>query len=122
MPTHRTGDVQQDPIRLKNLVNQAQDKLVAAGLRPAAAKELLRPVHNFEEDTLFWQNHSEGLALFISPNTFRFGHLPFRFAELVGPTVEGLPRRRLSGLQERHGPRWPIDHDKGGRLEHAPLP
>ena len=31
MPTHRTGDVQQDPIRLKNLVNQAQEKLVAAG-------------------------------------------------------------------------------------------
>jgi len=83
MPTHRTGDVQQDPIRLKNLVNQAQDKLVAAGLRPAAAKELLRPVHNFEEDTLFWQNRSEGLALFISPDTFRFGHLPFRFDELV---------------------------------------
>lgn len=83
MPTHRTGDVQQDPIRLKNLVNQAQEKLVAAGLRPAMAKALLEPVHNFEEDTLFWQNRSEGLALFISPDTFRFGHLPFRFDELV---------------------------------------
>ena len=86
MPTHRTGDVQQDPIRLKNLVNQAEEKMVAAGLRPAAAKVLLRPVHNFEEDTLFWQNRSEGLALFISPVTFRFGHLPFRFDEMVSVT------------------------------------
>jgi len=86
MPTHRTGDVQQDPIRLKNLVNQAQEKLVAAGMRPAAARELLRPVHNLEEDTLFWQNHSEGLALFISPSTLRYGHLPFRFNELVAVT------------------------------------
>jgi hypothetical protein len=83
MPTHRTGEVQQDPIRLKNLVNQAQEKLVAAGARPAAARELLKPIHNYQEDTLFWQNRSEGLAIFVSPDSFRFGHLPYRFDEMV---------------------------------------
>lgn len=83
MPTHRTGDVQQDPIRLKNMVNQAQEKLVIAGARPAAARELLKPIHNYEDDTLFWQNRSEGLAIFVSPSTFQFGHLPYRFDEMV---------------------------------------
>jgi hypothetical protein len=83
MPTHRTGDIQQDPIRLKNLANQAQEKLVAAGARPAAARELLKPIYNYVDDTLFWQNRSEGLAIFVSPDRFRFGHLPYRFDETV---------------------------------------
>lgn len=83
MPVQRTGDIQQNPIRLKNLVNQAQEKLVAAGARPAIARDLLKPIQNRLEDTLFWQGRRDGLALFISQNSFWSAHLPFPFAELV---------------------------------------
>ena len=42
MPTHRSGpEVQQDPVRLKNLLRQAEGRLVAApagGAAPMAAQ------------------------------------------------------------------------------------
>jgi hypothetical protein len=83
MPVRRTGEIPQNPIRLRNLVNQAQAKLTAAGARPADARELLKPVHNFMEGTLFWQHRREGLAIFISSHNFRYAHLPFPFDEAV---------------------------------------
>ena len=44
MPTHPAGDqIQQDPIRLKNLLNQAQEELMARGLRRPDAEALLQP-------------------------------------------------------------------------------
>ena len=36
VPTHRAGkEIRQNPIRLKNLVKQAEDQLVKEGTRPA---------------------------------------------------------------------------------------
>lgn len=83
MPVHRTGETQQDPIRLKNLLNQAEEKMAAAGGRPAAARALLQPVRDATQKSLFWQGRSDGLAVFASMNTVRWGHLPYRFEERV---------------------------------------
>jgi hypothetical protein len=43
MPAHRTGDVKQDPIRLKNLLREGEKQLADNGLRPKDARQLLEP-------------------------------------------------------------------------------
>lgn len=84
MPTHRAGpETQQDPIRLKNLLGKAEEDLIAAGLRPPEAQELLQPAEKLLHDGLFWQHQSDGLAMFLSPDLFRRYRLPFDFEELT---------------------------------------
>jgi hypothetical protein len=84
MPTHRLGpETQQDPIRLKNLLKQSEDRLRKTGLRGADAEKILEPAQRLLKDTVFWQHQSDGLAVFASPKTFHSYRLPFSFTELV---------------------------------------
>lgn len=84
MPTHRAGpETQQDPIRLKNLLAQAEECLLAAGLRTPEARQLLAPAHALLSDGLFWRYQSDGLAAFLAQDTFRYHRLPFELNELV---------------------------------------
>ena len=84
MPTHRSGpETQQDPIRLKNLIREAEERLIARGLRAPEAKELLGPAERLLRDGLFRQHQSDGLAMFLSLGVFHYYPLPFVFEELV---------------------------------------
>lgn len=86
MPTHRAGaggEVQQDSIRLKNLLKEAEEKLIQTGIRSPEAEELLEPAMKFLQDRIFWQYQDEGLALFFSQEIFRYYRLPIKFEELV---------------------------------------
>lgn len=84
MPTHRAGpETRQDPIRLKNLVTEAEEKLIAEGLRGPDARTLLQPAAALIEDHDFWQQQSDGLAIFISADLFRLYRLPLEFEELL---------------------------------------
>lgn len=84
MPTHRAGaETQQNPIRLKNLVKEAEQHLVAAGLRRPEAQARLEPVSNLVEDRPFWQSQSDGLAVFVSSAVDLHYRLPFDLEELV---------------------------------------
>jgi hypothetical protein len=67
LPTHRAGDPKdQDPIRLKNLIRQACERLVAEGLRDPEADAFLAPARALVEDDVFWRQATDGLAVFIS--------------------------------------------------------
>jgi hypothetical protein len=84
LPTHRLGpETRQDPIRLKNLLKQAEERLRNNGLRRADAEEILEPARKLLSDRVFWQHQSDGLAVFASPKTFHSYRLPFSFTELV---------------------------------------
>lgn len=84
MPTQRVGaEMQQNPIRLKNLVGQAEAELIGYGLRAPQARSLLEPARALVDDGLFWQEQSDGLALLLSPDFFRAYRLPLNFEELV---------------------------------------
>jgi hypothetical protein len=84
MATHRTGaEIQQDPIRLKNLLKEAEEALVTMGLRSPEAGELLEPAQELQADYEFWQHQSDGLAILISSGLFRAYRLPIEFEELV---------------------------------------
>ncbi len=82
LPTHRaTPEIQQDPIRLKNLLGEAEKRLSSNGLRAADARRLtdqadeLVGLHNFA------QQGSNGLAVFLAPDFFRHYWLPFTVDE-----------------------------------------
>lgn len=82
-PMERLGaETQQNPIRFKNLVRQAVEKLLVVGVNEQDAKELLQPIYELDNDD-FWQHQSDGLAIFLSPNQFRYYCLPIAFPELA---------------------------------------
>src|SRR5690606_15766891 len=82
MPTHRLGpETRQDPIRLKNLVATAEERLISGGLRAPKARALLEPAHTLIDDNDFWQQQRAGLALFLGPDLFRPFRLPFQLEE-----------------------------------------
>ena len=83
MPVQKKGSgIQENPIRLKNLLRSAEDRLVETGLRRPDARALLAPASELQKDGLFWQR-SDGLAMFISPGLFRYYRVPLDFKELV---------------------------------------
>ena len=84
MPTHPAGpEVRQDPIRFKNLVKEAETRLIDAGLEQKNAIALLEKSHELDTQE-FWEHKGEpGLAIFISDNIFRYYTLPIDFQELV---------------------------------------
>jgi hypothetical protein len=84
LPTHKFGrEQQQDPIRFKNLMTKAQKKLLDSGLRKPEVQELMRPAESLLDDKDFWQHQSDGLAVFLSPNSSQAFRLPSNFNELV---------------------------------------
>jgi hypothetical protein len=84
MPSHHAGpEIQQDPIRLRNLLTEAQRSLVERGLRSPEAGKLLGPAVDILKEVFFWRYQSNGLALFISPDFFRSYRLPIAFQEEV---------------------------------------
>jgi hypothetical protein len=85
MPAERAGaEIQQNPIRFKNLLRQAEDRLIEHGLRrPEAESLLLRARDELMMDETFWQFQSSGLAVFVSPELFVHFRLPIDFDEIV---------------------------------------
>jgi len=84
MPAHRAGEqTRQDPIRLKNLIREAEGQLEGMGLSARAAKELVAPIEKLLKDTFFWRHQSDGLAIFSSAGVFHYYKLPVSFDELV---------------------------------------
>jgi hypothetical protein len=103
MPTLRGGvQSQQNPIRFKNMLREAEERIVASGLRPPEAKELLEPAQKLLQDGPFWRQ-SNGIALFLSPKTYRYYRLPFDFEELlvVSDRFNVKPLLRLPATAER---------------------
>jgi hypothetical protein len=75
MPTVRAGDTQQNPIRFKNLLREAEKRLMEQGHlrqnRNGDAGDFLDPLRALTDDRDFWEHQQEGLALFRSSQVFR---------------------------------------------------
>jgi len=84
MPTHRGGvESQQDHIRFKNLLREAEERLLEGGLRSSQVKGFLEPAQKLLKDTSFWQNQIDGIAIFLCQDMFHYFRFPHRFKELV---------------------------------------
>ncbi len=84
LPTDPVGrDPQQNRIKLKNLLRQAEDQLKQTTLRPAEIEKLMSPVETLYNESMFWSHQQEGLAIFINRSLFRYYRLPISFEEVV---------------------------------------
>jgi len=84
MPTHRVGrEQQQDPIRLKNLLAEAEAKLLANGLRRLQVHKLMRPAEDLLWNGDFWRHQGDGLAIFTADGFFAVYRLPTAFEEML---------------------------------------
>jgi hypothetical protein len=88
LPTHRAGPdtrpyAEEDVIRWKNQLREAEQALRESGATPRETDELLAPARDRTDDVSFWQYQSEGLAAFAAPGQFRTFRVPLRFDPLV---------------------------------------
>jgi hypothetical protein len=82
LPTHRTSpDNRQDPIRLKNLVRQAAERLTGE-LGKREVEGVLRGIDQLA-DGIDHEHNLDGLALFVSAETVRAEKVPFTLPERV---------------------------------------
>jgi hypothetical protein len=84
MPTVRAGaEVQQNPIRFKNLLRNAGDRLSELGMRVPDIEDLLQPAQSILDDLDLWRGNSDGLAVFAASDQMKHYYLPASFDELV---------------------------------------
>ncbi len=84
MPTHRAApENRQDPIRLKNLLQRAEELLVEQGVRSADARDTLAPAAALVHDTMFWSQQQGGLGFYFWPHGFREFRVPIELPEKV---------------------------------------
>lgn len=94
MPTYKSArEAQQNPIRLKTLLNQAEDQLVKGEMTETEAESYLASARDLIDDEIFWQDQDQGLALFLDANELNIFNLPKQFKErsIVGDTFHITP-------------------------------
>jgi len=75
VPSHiKDGQRWQEPIHLKTMLQDAQQRLLAMDVSRADAEQMLAPALALLEDEAFWREPREGLAMFISASPDAFRH------------------------------------------------
>ncbi len=105
MPTFRTGrvDVQQNPIRLKKLLKEAEERLEKIGLKRTETDKYLQQAKALLDDSSFWVNMSDGLVVFLSLDYFRYFRLSIPLPEMavVGNRFQISPLLPLLATDQR---------------------
>lgn len=84
MPAVVAGQqTQQNRIRFKNLLREAEDQLRVRGMNEHEAESFLQAANRRLDDSRFWQHQRAGLAVFITEDQCREFRLPIEFEELV---------------------------------------
>jgi hypothetical protein len=129
LPTHVAGrEIRQDPIRLKNLLSSAAERLSAIWRKPEV-EEFLGPAEALVGDEEFWRHQQQGLAVFLARGFNRIHKLPITVPEetLLGehfhikpllPLLEDAGSFWLLTISAKHtrlyhGSRWEFAEDKG---------
>lgn len=83
-PTSRASvEVQHNPLRLRNQIREVENRLHLSNTASPHVESLLKPLHALLVDTEVWQHLDDGLAIFRSPNVFRFYRVPYSLNEQV---------------------------------------
>ena len=126
LPTHRHDPgIDQDRMRLRALLGEADASLDEVGLRRSERDTLLEPATRLLGDPLAWQHQDQGLAIFLATERSHRYQLPIAVPELIvvgerfhiHPLVELFAEERhvlvlaLSQRQARlfDATRWSVD-------------
>ena len=84
IPTHRAGKKvlnEEDSLVLKNQLKDVKEKLERKGLQNDVIDKMTAPVQKLIDDSGFWREQSDGLALFIAEDFYKKYTLPVYFKE-----------------------------------------
>lgn len=99
LPAHRAGnETVQDPLRLKNLLRDAEEDLVAGGMRTPDATSVLESARTLQADGAFWREGFDGLAIFLTPQTSRVFKTSHSFPEHMRLSSRFLVRPLIGAL------------------------
>ncbi len=94
IPTYRAGKAEEDKIRLKNALKEAEQQLAEKHEMPERqAEKYLAKGYELLDRSDFWKNLSDGLAIFLSADRFHTEIVPLDFDPhvSVGPTYRLYP-------------------------------
>jgi hypothetical protein len=84
MPTEHQGqETDKNRIRFKNLLKEAEHRLLAKDIRTPAVRSLIQPAQDLLERPGFWRHQSQGLAVFFTSESFDYYRLPLPLDELL---------------------------------------
>ena len=84
LPTSRGGvESQQDELRLRRQIRDAENRLLLENLRSTEVEQLLEPFNILSEDGGSWLYTVDGLAIFRTSELFSSYRLPYSFKEQV---------------------------------------
>lgn len=84
LPTHKKGEEsKQDPIRFKNLLTEASQKLAKKISGNGNIEKLLKPAKELLDKPLYWSHLDRGMAVYITEDSFRVYKLPYSVEEQV---------------------------------------
>ena len=76
--THRmNNEAEQDPLRFKNLLQDAHKQLIENDFSDQQAEEFLGEITKFRNQPRFWREQQEGLIFFVSDEMTHYVKLPF---------------------------------------------
>ena len=102
-PTHVSGpEIRQDPIRLKNAVQDATAQLKEKGWEDGDCEAFFEEAMRLHGDEEFWKHQKNGLAVFVEKGRTRHFKLSFAPREevMVAEAYYLLPLCRMAGTGE----------------------
>lgn len=112
LPINQTKS-NENRIRLKNLSDDAEKKLLQLGMDSFKAKKMLMPLELFLDQNDFLTKTKNGFAAFLTPDSFTWYSVPYQLKELVvvtdrfhlNPLIHGLAETKhfyLLTLSQKH--------------------
>lgn len=86
IPTERIGaQIEQNPIRFKNQLQEVRDRLTQRGMSPLEIGEFLKPAQQLLDEAHrdFWRYQADGLAVFLTEDEFYTFRVPLELDELM---------------------------------------
>lgn len=82
IPAHRAGQATlegEDVIQLKNQLKEVRKRLEEEKIEEHKIESFEKPLHDLIEDSEFWRNQSDGLAIFLSDGLVKTYTVPISF-------------------------------------------
>lgn len=84
IPTVKHGNgTEQNHIRFKNVLREADKRLTERHMRPSDRTRFLSPAQEYLNEDEMWEHQSDGLAVFLAQGVFETWRVPLALEELV---------------------------------------